>query len=455
VEPLKNQSEGEQLKAYQHLLQRIPEQHIRHMHWMDNEASSALKSMLVNEFQMAYQLDPLHIHRNTAERASRTFKNHFVAGLCSTNPDFPLRLWDSLLPQAEITLNLLRAARTNPNVSAYETLFGQFDYNKNPLMPPGAKVIVHEKPHQRGSWEPHGKLGWYLRLALEHYWCHQCHIITTNSERISNTVEFFPQNTEVEKLTTQEAAVIAAESLVQALKQSKPPKNLSGLINPTKTAIQQLQRIIHPSAPIEAKPAELPRVQPPPRVETITPVTTDEPIAKRTRNAGVHLEPVNFYANAVAHPITGRPMEYQQLISDPSTRESWQISAANEFGRLAQGVGGRVKGTNIIHFIPHHEMPADRQATYPRFVCSERLQKQENNRTRMTVGGNLIDYPGDKSTRTAELETTKILFNSVISTLQARLCTMDITNFYLNTPLDRLEFLCIPVTLIPEEIMRI
>jgi hypothetical protein len=303
--------------------------------------------------------------------------NHFVAGLCSTNPDFPLRLWDSLLPQAEITLNLLRAARTNPNVSAYKTLFGNFNYNKTPLMPPGVKVVVHEKPHQRGTWEPHGKLGWYLGPALEHYRCHQCHIIETNSERISDTVEFFPHHTEVKKLTTQEAAVIAAEALVQALKQSKPPKNWADLLDPTKTAIQQLQRIIHPSAPIEAKPAELPRVRSPPRVETITPVPTDEPIAKRTRNASGRLEPVNFYANAVAHPITGRPMEYRQLISDPTTRDAWQISAANEFGQLAQGVGGRVKGTNTIHFIPHHEMPADRKATYPRFVCSERPQKQE------------------------------------------------------------------------------
>jgi hypothetical protein len=141
----------------------------------------------------------------------------------------------------------------------------------------GFSMVVHEKPHQRGSWEPHGKLGWYLGPALEHYRCHRCHIIATNSERISDTVEFFPHNTEVEKLTTQEAAVIAAESLVQALKQSKPPKNLAGLIDPTKTVIQQLQRIIHPSAPIEAKLAEPPRVRTPPRVETITPVPTNEP----------------------------------------------------------------------------------------------------------------------------------------------------------------------------------
>jgi hypothetical protein len=99
-------------------------------------------------------------------------------------------------------------------------------------------------------------------------------------------------------------------------------------------------------------------------------------------------------------------------------------------------------------------MPQDRQATYPRFVCSERPQKAKRHRTQMTVGGNKINYPGDKSTRTAELETTKILFNSVVSTPDAKFCTMDITNFYLNTPLDRPEYLRIPVTLIPEEIMK-
>jgi hypothetical protein len=56
-----------------------------------------------------FQLTPPHLHRrNATERAIRTFKNHFIAGLCTTNPDFPLHLWDRLLPQALITLNLLR-----------------------------------------------------------------------------------------------------------------------------------------------------------------------------------------------------------------------------------------------------------------------------------------------------------------------------------------------------------
>jgi hypothetical protein len=162
----------------------------------------------------------------------------------------------------------------------------------------------------------------------------------------------------------------------------------------------------------------------------------------------------NFYASAVAHPITGRAMEYRQLITDPATHAEWQLLTANKFGRLVQGVGGRVKGTNTITFTPHNEMPNDRQATYLRFVCSKRPQKQEKNQTRMTVGGNLIDYPGNKSMQMAELETTKLLFNSMISTPDVRFCTMDITNFYLNTPLDWPEYLHIPWNLIPDEIMQ-
>jgi hypothetical protein len=47
----------------------------------------------------------------TNSRTSRTFKNHFIAGLSSADDQFPMRLWDRLIPQAEITLNLLRQSR--------------------------------------------------------------------------------------------------------------------------------------------------------------------------------------------------------------------------------------------------------------------------------------------------------------------------------------------------------
>jgi len=72
---------------------------------------------------------------------------------------------------------------------------------------------------------------------------------------------------------------------------------------------------------------------------------------------------------------------------------------------------------------------------------------------RITVGGNLINYPGELTTNTADLITSKILWNSVLSTPNAKYMTVDIKNFYLNTPLDRYEYMRIPLTLIPQHMI--
>ena len=72
--------------------------------------------------------------------------------------EFPIAEWDHLLPQSKMTLNLLRASRINPKLSAYAMLEGQHDYNKVPLALSGAKVIVHAKPSQRKLWDYYGIL---------------------------------------------------------------------------------------------------------------------------------------------------------------------------------------------------------------------------------------------------------------------------------------------------------
>ena len=69
-------------------------------------------------------------------------------GLTSVDPSFPITQWDRLLQQAELTLNLLRKCRVNPNLSAYAYIFGNFDFNKTPLAPPGTKVAVYVKPEK-------------------------------------------------------------------------------------------------------------------------------------------------------------------------------------------------------------------------------------------------------------------------------------------------------------------
>ena len=74
---------------------------------MDNEASKAVKNYIISKNE-AYQLvDPHKKRVNAAERATRTFKDHFTAGLSLVHNKFLLFLWDEVLPQDTPTLNVL------------------------------------------------------------------------------------------------------------------------------------------------------------------------------------------------------------------------------------------------------------------------------------------------------------------------------------------------------------
>jgi hypothetical protein len=130
VFPMNSRSASECVKSYDSIHQELTVKGFKpKLQTLDNEASTALKNFFtVND--IAYQLVPPHCHqRNAAERAIRTFKEHFVAGLSSVDPSFPMHLWDRLLPQAEITLNLLRTSRLHPQLSAAAHYHGLVDYN--------------------------------------------------------------------------------------------------------------------------------------------------------------------------------------------------------------------------------------------------------------------------------------------------------------------------------------
>ena len=133
---------------------------------MENEASNNMKDSMTKH-KISFQLAPPYIHRhNAAERAIQTFKNHFVAGFSTTDPNFPVSEWDQLLDQATITLNLLRQSRVNPKLSAYAYLFGNYAFNCFPMAPPVTRVVVHDKPNQRASWAHHGTPDWYIGPSL-------------------------------------------------------------------------------------------------------------------------------------------------------------------------------------------------------------------------------------------------------------------------------------------------
>ena len=103
------------------------------------------------------------------------------------------------------------------------------------------------------------------------------------------------------------------------------------------------------------------------------------------------------YMNAVLDGGTGKLLEYRQLIQRPKYKYIWSKSFANEIGRLAQGIGGRVDATNTIFLIAKCKVPpyCFKDVTYGRIVCNYRDQKTEKHRTRLIVGGDRINYPDD------------------------------------------------------------
>lgn len=162
---------------------------------LDNNTSTALE-LYLRERNIAYQYVPPGNHRaNKAERAIRTFKSHFIGGLCSADSEFDLALWDHLLPQATLTLNLLRPSALDPLISAWQQLEGSYDYNAHPIHRPGCKVVSFVDPASRGPYSPHGDVGFYLGPAMDHYRCFHIWIPSTRAYRISDTVSWHPEDT--------------------------------------------------------------------------------------------------------------------------------------------------------------------------------------------------------------------------------------------------------------------
>jgi hypothetical protein len=159
----------------------------------------------------------------------------------------------------------------------------------------------------------------------------------------------------------------------------------------------------------------------------------------------VHDKEMNTYLN------------YRQLLRHPKYKESWTKFAANEFGQLAQGLkDNRVKGTNTIKFIHKDQVPNNRKkdVMYRSFDCDFEPNKEEKEHTRLMAGGDRINYPGNCDTPTADMILFNILVNSILSTPNAKCIMMDIKDFYLRTPMKRLEYMRLEITDIPDEIIQ-
>lgn len=105
------------------------------------------------------------------------------------------------------------------------------------------------------------------------------------------------------------------------------------------------------------------------------------------KNASGRRFPMQFlcdWAGVVLDEKIGELMENRHLLRNPACRQVWGKASDNEIGRLAQGIKGRVEGTDAMHFIKKENAPQDRKkdATYGKFACDLRPQKQEKERAR-------------------------------------------------------------------------
>jgi hypothetical protein len=287
---MKSQSASEWVKSYDSVHQELTVKGFKpKLQTLDNEASVALKNFFtVND--IAYQLVPPRCHlRNAAERAIRTFKEHFVAGLSSVDPSFPLHLWDRLLPQAEITLNLLRTSRLHPQLSAATHFHGLVDYNKTSFAPPGFKIIAHEKPGKRRIWAPHRQHGYSLGPVMHHYRCQNVYISTTASERIVDTLEFFPHNYQMPQLSSTDRLLMADKDMTDALQNPHPEVPFASVGDDTISALTDLAAIFKLKLQQTTSPA--PQAAPPKVFQhpSLAPssnqlLNSPMPIARQTRS---------------------------------------------------------------------------------------------------------------------------------------------------------------------------
>jgi len=171
---------------------------------------------------------------------------------------------------------------------------------------------------------------------------------------------------------------------------------------------------------------------------------------------GDHIPNYAHFASPMVHPKTGETItSYKRLMNDPDTAEIWQTAFEKDFGGMAQGdeKTGQ-EGINSVFVMTRREidiaMKAGHKWTNARVIVYYCPQKEDPNWIQITVEGNLITYRGDTSTRTADLTTSKLLWNSVLSTEGARYMCLDLKNFYLTAALDYYEYMKIPLALFPE-----
>ena len=176
-------------------------------------------------------------------------------------------------------------------------------------------------------------------------------------------------------------------------------------------------------------------------------------VAKRTAPRAVGVKsterPEQKSTGALNLTADGEPLTYKLVKAGPDAA-LWEEAECDEFDRL-------MERTQTIKPIQPQDQPRDRRkdTTYytPQPVEKMSTTGVKTRRIRGAAGGDHIHFPGDVAASCAGMSDIKILINSVVSD-GANWMSIDIKDFYLGTPMERPEFMRIPVRMIPDKIMK-
>jgi hypothetical protein len=171
---------------------------------------------------------------------------------------------------------------------------------------------------------------------------------------------------------------------------------------------------------------------------------------------------INFehYTNPMVHPVTGKTiLSCKKLMNDPASNEVWQTAFGKDFGGMAQGDNKTgQKCTNAIFVMTHdkilHAYRGKKFFTFANPVVDYRPQKDDPNRIRITAMGNLITYNFKLSVRTADINTAKLHWNSVVSMPNAKYMCLHIKFFYFIAALEYFEYMKMPLSLFSKWIVK-
>jgi hypothetical protein len=217
------------------------------------------------------------------------------------------------------------------------------------MAPPGTKIVAHENSQTRPSFSVHGKIGWYIGPALEHYRCWKCYFPDTMQERNVLKVDFFPEKIVFPTFTREAYLRQTAEDMLHLLQPQdespiqRPlefgPPILNAFVKVAKIlgrAVQSPQprapdivtETTEPhSPPLATSPREQPSIASDPPAVTPPRVPVDQPSSEprahrlpghhRSPGSGTSSEGAHFQASvqrdSSSHPINNASSRQSQI----------------------------------------------------------------------------------------------------------------------------------------------